>query len=290
MTETVVIAFPRSFDKARRIAEHLGAALLPYDTGVFAQVFDSADRIVALMATGIVIRSIAPIVQDKWIDPAIVVVSPDMAYAIPLIGGHHGANELARELAPLGIRPVITTATEALGKESVEVIAARENYDILNRDSTRQVNAAILDGGVPVRTVTGPAVIIAGPGVSVLTKRGVYVVGIGCQKGVRSEEVITAVNDALVSRGISRDEVFVYATTEKKIRERGLLDAAASLSACLIFLDDRTINAQTAPSPSRASRIGLTGVAEPCALAAARKNELVMKKTVYGRVTVAIAR
>jgi len=290
MTETVVIAFPRSRKKAQRIAEHLSATLLPYDPGVFTRVFGTADRIVALMATGIVVRSIAPLVQDKWIDPAVVVVSPDLSYAIPLIGGHHGANQLAKELAPLGIRPVITTATEALGKEAVEVTAARKGCEVINRDSTRQVNAAILDGGIPVHMVTGPAAIVAGPGVSVLTRTGEYVVGIGCRKGVRGSEVIAAVNDALASGKISADKVFVYATTAKKIHEPGLLDAAGLLSACLIFLDDQTINGQVFPSPSKAMRIGLAGVAEPCALAVAKRKELVMKKTVYGSVTVAIAR
>jgi cobalt-precorrin 5A hydrolase len=57
----------------------------------------------------------------------------------------------------------------------------------------------------------------------------------------------------------------------------------------LIFLDDKTINAQAGVSPSRATKIGLSGVAEPCALAVAKKKELVMRKKVYGRVTIAIA-
>jgi cobalt-precorrin 5A hydrolase len=98
------------------------------------------------------------------------------------------------------------------------------------------------------------------------------------------------VNEALASEGISKDKVFVYATTVKKIHEPGLLEAAGLLSVCLIFLDDDTINTQAVPSPSKAMRIGLLGVAEPCALAVAQGKELVMKKTVYGRVTVAIAR
>jgi cobalt-precorrin 5A hydrolase len=290
MKETVVIAFPRSFEQAQRIAVHLGATLLPYDADVFARVFESDRRIVALMATGIVVRAIAPLLHDKWIDPAVVVVSPDLSYAIPLIGGHHGANELARELVPLGIRPVITTATEAMGKESVEVIAEQHGCDVLNRDSTRRVNAAILNGDVPVHAVVGPALVIAGPEVSVLLKKGEYAVGIGCRKGVKKEEVTAAVQQALLTSGIAIGDVFAVATTIKKKNESGLVDAIASLSAGLIFLDDETINAQAAHSPSKAVRIGLSGVAEPCALAVAKRKELVMEKTVYGRVTIAIAR
>jgi len=290
MKETVVIAFPRSFEQAQRIAVHLGATLLPYDTGVFSRVFESDRRIVALMATGIVIRAIAPLLHDKWIDPAVVVVSPDLSYAIPLIGGHHGANELAQELASLGIRPVITTATEVMGKESVEEIAEQHGCDVLNRDSTRRVNAAILEGDVPVLAVVGPAIVIASPDMSVLLKKGEYTVGIGCRKGVKKEEVIVAMQQAFFASGINMEDVFAIATTIKKKNESGLVDAIASLSAGLIFLDDETINAQAAHSPSKAVRIGLSGVAEPCALAVAKRKELVMEKTVYGRVTIAIAR
>ena len=290
MTGTVVIAFPRSFPQARRIAEHLDAVLLPYDAGVFARTFEYADRIIALMATGIVVRSIAPLLEDKWVDPAVVVVSPDLSYAIPLVGGHHGANALAQELAALGIRPVITTATEVMGRESVEVIAERLGCDIANRDSTRRVNAAILDGDVPVHAIPGPAIVIAGPDVSVLFAKGTYIVGIGCRKGIQKEEVLDAVHTALGACRISHNEVFVYATTVKKYQETGLSDAIASLPAGLIFLDDDIINAQPLRSPSRAGRIGLLGVAEPSALALSKHKELVMEKTVFGRVTIAIAR
>lgn len=290
MTRTVVIAFPRSFPQARRIAEHLNATLLPYDADVFARTFESAQRIVALMATGIVIRSIAPLLENKWVDPAVIVVSPDLSYAIPLIGGHHGANELAMELAVLGIRPVISTATEVMGRESVEVIAERSGCDIVNRDSTRRVNAAILDSDVPVHAVRGPSVVIAGPGVSVLFNKGAYIVGIGCRKGIKKEEVLDTIRKALDACRISPHEVFAYTTTAKKYYETGLHEAIASLSAGLIFLDDEMINAQSPRSPSRAGRIGLLGVAEPCALALSKHKELVMEKTVFGRVTIAIAR
>jgi hypothetical protein len=177
-----------------------------------------------------------------------------------------------------------------LGKESVEVIAQRHGCDVLNRDSTRPVNAAILDREVPVYAINGPATVIAGPSVSILLKKGVYSVGVGCRKGVRKEEVLDAIEQALAACKISTKNVFVFATTVKKMREPGLIAAIASLSAGLIFLEDETINAQPLRSPSRAGRIGLSGVAEPCALAVSKHKELVMEKTVYGRVTVAIAR
>ena len=290
MTDTVVIALPRFLPEAQRIADYLNADLREYRTGIFADIFPSARRIIAVMSMGIVVRGIAPLVRDKWTDPSVVVVTPDFSYAVPLIGGHHGANDLAKELAGLGLVPVISTATEATGHDSVEAIARRVGCDIVNRDSTRAVNAGILDGSTKIYSVPGPGIVIAGPDVSLLVHKGEYVVGIGCRKGVSAEEVISAVKGALAESGIGEKDVMLFATTAKKCHETGLIEGIASIPANLIFLDDDTINAQTASTPSKATRLGLVGVAEPCALAASKNRELVMKKNVFGKVTIAIAR
>jgi cobalt-precorrin 5A hydrolase len=119
MTDTVVITFPYSRPEAERIAIFLGADVAEYSADIFNTVFTTRKRIVALMSMGIVVRKIASLLDDKWTDPAVVVISPDLKYAVPVLGGHHGANELAKELAGLGIIPVITTATESRGRNSV---------------------------------------------------------------------------------------------------------------------------------------------------------------------------
>jgi cobalt-precorrin 5A hydrolase len=289
MTDTVVIALFRFLGEAKTVAEFLGADVREYTPDLFSELFPRTRRIVAIMSMGIVVRSIAPLLNDKWNDPAVVVVSPDLAYAIPLIGGHHGANELAEELSAMGIRPVITTATEATGRDSVEAVGERSRCDIVNRESTRQVNAAMLYIDVPVFAVKGPGIVIAGPDVSILLKKGEFSVGIGCRKGVMMQEVLDAIRSALAETGVAEHDVLVYATTQKKSGETGLSEAISALSGNLIFLDDETINAQTGITQSRATKIGLSGVAEPCALAVAKRKQLIMGKKVYGRVTVAIA-
>jgi len=290
MTDTVVIALPYFQTDAERIAAFLGAEVVPYTPGVFADIFRDRKRIIALMSMGVVVRKIAPLLDDKWTDPAVVVISPDIRYAIPLLGGHHGANGLAQELAGLGLQPVITTATESRGRDSVESVAERTAMTIVNRDSTRAVNTALLERDLPVHAIKGPSIVLAGPDVSVLVKKGEFSVGIGCRKGVGQDEVTRAVRAALAEHDIAEDNVFIYATTVKKIHEPGLVGAVGALSGNLIFLDDDTINAQTGTGPSRATRIGLLGVAGPCALAVSRRKEFIMDKKVYGRVTVAIAR
>ena len=70
------------------------------------------DSIVALMASGIVVRGVCSILKNKWTDPAVVIVDKEMRYAIPITGGHHGGNEIALKLEGLGMKAVITTAME----------------------------------------------------------------------------------------------------------------------------------------------------------------------------------
>jgi cobalt-precorrin 5A hydrolase len=288
MKDTAIIALDQ--EKAAKLASLLDADLLPYREGVFTEVFESYRRIVAIMAMGIVIRGIAPLVKSKWEDPAVVLVTPDLRFAVPMLGGHHGANELAKELGEKGLVPVLSTATEAAGLESVEGIMNERKMDVLNRDSTKEVNAAILKGTVPLYLTNGPGMVLAGPGVSVLLRKGEYTIGVGCRKGAGRDEIISAVRQALKESGLQASSVLAYATTDKKVQEIGLIEGIASLGGNLVFLPDEEINAQDAPTPSRASILGLKGVAEPAALAISRKKELIMKRRVIGNVTVAIAR
>jgi cobalt-precorrin 5A hydrolase len=288
MSDVIVIGFAGDRDAAR-IAEFLGADPIEYSDDAFERGFRSGKGIVAVMATGIVVRKIAPLLRDKWTDPPVVVVPSGCRYAIPLTGGHHGANELAKRLVGIGAEPVITTATEAQGKQSVETIMDQQGLEVVNKSSTVAVNKGFLEGDVPVHVVEGPAVVIAGPKVSVLFRKGRYVVGLGCNTGTTKGEIIGLVNRTLGDMGISTGEVLAYGTTVKKKMERGLIEAVESLGGNLVFLDDETINSNKGVTPSRASIIGLVGVAEPSALALSRHHELVMERRAEGNVTIAIA-
>ncbi len=291
MTSVGVICLPRFRDRAERVAAAIGGDLLEYGPDIFAQAIERYDTLVAVMSAGIAVRGIAPLLRDKWTDPPLVVVSPDLRFAIPVVGGHHGGNALARRLADaLGATAVVSTATECAGRPSVEGVADAAGCSVVNRDSTRAVNGAWLDGDVPVHAIAGPTVVIAGPAVSVLFRQGEYVVGVGCRRGVPESEVEEALRAALADAGVLPEQVFAYATTVRKRSERGLSAGTTAMGGSLVYLDDATLNGVGECGPSRADLIGLAGVAEPAALALAKRKEWCMRKTVYGRVTVAIAR
>ena len=83
-------------------------------------------------------RAIAPYVQAKTLDPAVLVIDEQGAYCIPLLSGHlGGANELALALAAaFGMEPVVTTATDRNGKWAVDVFAKKNG--LLIRDMERR--------------------------------------------------------------------------------------------------------------------------------------------------------
>ncbi|ADC66400.1 cobalamin (vitamin B12) biosynthesis CbiG protein [Ferroglobus placidus DSM 10642] len=87
------------------------ADLFFYEKGIWEKVIDY-DCIVAMMPSGIVVRQMCPLLKSKWEDPAIVIVDKSMSYAIPILGGHHGGNEVAKKLEGMGMKAVITTAME----------------------------------------------------------------------------------------------------------------------------------------------------------------------------------
>lgn len=116
------------------------------------EIFNGYDRLLFIMATGIVVRMIAPYVVHKSSDPAVVVMDEGAHHAISLLSGHlGGANEWTAEIAQIaGANPVITTATDVNGLPAPDVLARKLGLAVDDFTDLRHVNAAIV-AGEPVR-------------------------------------------------------------------------------------------------------------------------------------------
>ncbi|HPJ29999.1 MAG TPA: cobalt-precorrin 5A hydrolase [Methanothrix sp.] len=245
------------------------------------------DLVVAVMAVGIVVRMICPSLKDKWTDRPVVAVDASLRSSVPVVGGHHGANDLALQLYErLGTYPAITTATDAADRPSLERTAEMLGARLVNRDSSKEVNLAFLREEVPVVRLAGPRVVLVDEEVAVLKSEGGVVVGLGARRGVGSSEVLEAVAGALRSVGRGVEEIRLIATAWIKKDEAGIAEAAEELNCPVVYLDEEVLNLQSPTTESRASDLGLVGVAEPAALALSGR--LIMPKRVYGRVTVAL--
>ncbi len=109
--------------------------------------YTTVDAFVAVMATGIVIRAVAPLIESKLTDPAVVGVDATGKFVISLLSGHYGgANQLSRTIAKrISATPVITTASDVTGKISADEIAKNLHLTVQNPRSLVAVNAAIVN-------------------------------------------------------------------------------------------------------------------------------------------------
>jgi cobalt-precorrin 5A hydrolase len=257
-----------------------------YERDGIKRVLEGFDQIVAVMAVGIVVRLLCRLLKDKWTDKPVVAVDSSLRSAVPVVGGHHGANDLALLLArQMGLYPAITTATDSAGRPNLEGTAQGLGAEIVNREASMEINLAFLRQDVPLLRLKGPKIIVADRDVALLTLKGL-VVGLGARKGVSAEEILDAVDAALQEACRGREEIGILATARLKRDEKGIAEAAEVLGRKVVYLSEEVLNAQEPSTPSRASSLGLAGVAEPAVLALAER--LVLPKRAYGRVTVAL--
>ncbi|MXR40603.1 cobalt-precorrin 5A hydrolase [Halobaculum sp. WSA2] len=297
-----IVTFERKRDTAEEIKEGLADRyeridLLEYHGDVFEEHWGEYDVFCGLMASGIAMRKTAPLLDDKWDDPAVVVVDEELTWAIPLTGGHHGANQVADDLASLGAVPAMTTASEAAGKQGVEERAKALDAHVVNGDSTVATNLAVLDDELgPVERLDGPRAVLVGDDVTVLKRNsdpeeGV-VLGTGSVSGATAEQFEAAWERALDEADAGWDDVEFVATGTRKEEEPGLLEAAEARDLGVVSFEKETLEDHEGPTPSRSKElIGWPGISEASAIAGGREHELVVEKIGYeDSVTVAVGR
>ena len=298
--EIAIISFGRKMETAEEIKAELvdryeKIDIIEYHGTVFDEHWGEYDCFIGLMASGIAMRKTAHLLDDKWDDPAICVVDEELTWAIPITGGHHGANQVAQDLATMGAIPAMTTASEAAGKQGVEARAKAMDSHVVNGRSTIKTNLAVLDDNLgPVARLDGPQAVLVGDDVTVLkrNKDDGVVIGTGSVSGASAESFIAAWETALEETEYGFDDVDFVATATRKEDEEGLLEAAEQLDLGVVAFDKESLLEHEGPTPSRSKElIGWPGVSEASAIAGGRKQELLLEKIGYeNEVTVALGR
>ena len=113
----IVVLGPSALPLARRLQRRLpGSEVHVAQGGAIAllkSLFRAHRPIVGICAAGIVIRALAPLLKDKTAEPPVVAMAEDGSVAVPLLGGHHGANAMARAIArATGGTAALTTVSE----------------------------------------------------------------------------------------------------------------------------------------------------------------------------------
>ena len=232
---------------------------------VLHDAFRRHSALICLMASGIVVREIAPLLRSKHTDPAVVVTDEQGRNAISLLSGHKGgANVLAKKVADLlGGRAVLTTASDGQQLPALDLLGGKFGWQLEAGDEMTAVIAAMVngeptgvfqDGGddswladLPPhvsRYSTIETLIAARPNAAIVVsartlpadlrravsrvivyRPPVLAVGIGCNRGTPAAEIIAAVEETLARAELSPLSIATVATIDAKADEIGLLEA-----------------------------------------------------------------
>lgn len=272
------------------------------------------DRIVFVCAVGIAVRLVAPYIRHKTQDPAVVVVDDMGRYATSLLSGHiGGANDFAKEIAKvLGAQPIITTASEGRGIESVDMFAKRCNLVIESMEDAKSITVLMVNGGV-LRVVSEIQAMINYPRISETDYEGcLYItsqksvscdkpycilrpknltVGVGCKKGKTRDEILKAIYHVFESNNLSIKSIDSISSIDIKKDEQGLIDACDYLGCRFYTFSKEQIRAVQYRFPGSSfveDTVGVTCVCEPCAYLTS--GEVIVGKTLLDGVTVSVGR
>ena len=255
--------------------------------------FAECEQLVCFLATGAVVRLVAPLLGDKKTDPGVVCVDEGGRFAVSLVGGHGGgANELTAEVGELlGAQPVVTTATDAVGVPGLDTLGFPVEGDVAG------VSRALLDGepvalkgelawplpALPVSTEGSYAIRLSDRAVEpgdneVVLRPPSLVVGVGASKGAPADEVLGLIETALHDAGLAAASLAELATVDAKADEPGIVRAAERLGVPLVTYSAEELASVEVPNPSDAplAAVGTPSVAEAAALV--RGGELLVPK------------
>ncbi|HZT51777.1 MAG TPA: precorrin-3B C(17)-methyltransferase [Stellaceae bacterium] len=327
----VVVLGPSAAALGRSIADGLPDARLhaPAARGIMADVafvaalphlaalFAAGTPIVGLCAAGILIRAVAPFLADKEAEPPVVAVAEDGSAIVPLLGGHRGANALARAIAArIGGRAAVTTGSDiALG---VALDQPPPGWRIADPARIKPVAAALIAGDpVALHCEAGDPGWLAASGIAFaadaprairITDRApgtdeaalvfhppVLALGVGCATGCDPGELRALAAATLEAHGLAAGAVALVASIDRRMDEPAVAALAEALCVPTRFFTAAALLAETprlaSPSEPVFRAVGCYGVAEGAALAAAgAAGSLVAPKRRSAHATCAIAR
>ncbi len=320
----VVVLAEAGLATARRVVAALGAGEIHAPPGVavadtpldavaphLRALFREGRPIVGVCAAGILVRALAPVLDDKHAEPPVLAVSADGASVVPLLGGHRGANALAARLArALGGHAALTTASEVAAGVSLD--APPPGWTLAAGGDLKPLLARLRDGGtIRLDDADGEAAWLhdlrrddgaVDVAVSVRRTRTAaatliprrLALGVGCERGLAADELIRLVDDGLATHDLDPAAVGVVVSLDLKAGEPAVRALADRLGVAARFFDAATLERETprlaTPSPAVFREVGCHGVAEGAALAAVgAAGELLVAKLKGARATVAVA-
>ena len=253
---------------------------------VVGENFKRYDALIMICAVGIVIRMIAPYIENKLKDPAVIAIDEQGRHAISLLSGHiGGANELTEKVAQIiKAEAIITTATDINQKPAIDTIAAKMGLRPFPKEAIKVINSAILRGE--------KVYVKAGETILNLTPQRL-ILGIGCRRGTLKEEIEEAVIEACEKISQPIERINLIASVDIKKDEEGLIEFAKCINREIKFFDvdslKRTIEKyKLKESKIVKEKIGIGNICESAALSCVEEGKFALTKTKFEKVTAAL--
>lgn len=295
-------------------------AMVGNHNAVTEVAFKDCQAIVFVGSVGIAVRSIAPFLKSKLVDPAVVSVDERGNFVIPLVAGHiGGANELARVLAVyVGGQACVTTATDVNGLFAVDEWAARNRMVICSLNAAKDFAAALVHDDIVGLSSDFPVAEPLPRHIELTSEKGKYPVGmavtldktaqpfattvrllpkivhlgIGCRRNTSLEAIEALVLPELERLKIDRRCVVGIASVDLKQDEQGLLAFAEKYKWSTNFYSSDALSrveGEFTPSAFVESVVGVSNVCERSAVLASGGGKLLLPKTSLNGVTLAVA-
>ncbi len=145
ITRQIQTALPESV--VYGLANRTQSATVTYDNfgETVRELFQAGTPIIGVCAAGILIRTIAPLLTNKWQEPPVLAIAEDGSAVMPLLGGLQGVNDLARQIAAvLQVAPAITTTGDI--RFRTPLLSPPPGYRLINPDDAKTFIAELLAG------------------------------------------------------------------------------------------------------------------------------------------------
>ncbi|BDS11201.1 precorrin-4 C(11)-methyltransferase [Aureispira anguillae] len=282
------------------------------------QYFSQLDGIVFISAMGICVRMIAPFLEGKELDPAVICMDEQTYFVQSVIGGHKkGANALAEKVAAIfGSQAVLSTASDVQQIWALDLLAEQFDWTVactssmtalmalfVNRKPTallleiKDKGTAYLEQSLPdfvtvfyketaidyakfeLLICVSPRLIKATiPCLAFYPK--VLTLGTGCSKALDSEQFKTTLLESIKAKGYSPAALKCFGSVDIKAKQQAYVDFSEECDLPFQTFTREVIQTIEVPNPSKVvqAKIGVDGVSESTAMLLANQTSLLVEK------------
>lgn len=310
--------FPKSLVITTQQSNNDHVSTIPSISEYLAENFSKLDGICFVSALGICVRLIAPYIQDKNTDPAVVTVDDIGLHVQAVLSGHKGgANDFSLKIASiLGAKAIISTSSDVQEIWALDTIGNQFDWQTESTASMAKTMALfvnnkptallldIKDKGTHYLEKTLPSFVTVfydetaidysqfelfiavsykiyeAPIPSLLFIPKVLSVGSGCSKQLDSLLFEDTLKQELKARGLRFSAIKNFGSIDIKSEQQAYIDFSTKNKIPFSTFTSEKIDTITVPNPSEMvkSKIGVDGVSESCALLLSENKHVLVEK------------